>query len=59
VTPNQRHCGEADAICKVRQQTYEQARAQHPSRWARPPRDWSQPTIVRINHPRPQVTVAA
>jgi transposase InsO family protein len=59
VTPNQRHYGEADAICRVRQQTYEQARAQHPRRWARPPRDWSQPTIVRVNHPRPQDTVAA
>jgi len=59
VTPNQRHYGEADAICIIRQQTYEQARQQHPRRWARPPRDWSQPQIVRINHPRPQESVAA
>ena len=59
VTPNQRHSGEADAIYRVRQQTYEQARQPHPRRWARPPRDWSQPQIVRINHPRPQESVAA
>jgi len=58
VTPNQRHYGEADAICSIRQQTYEQARQQHPRRWARPPRDWSQPQIVRINHPRLRETVA-
>jgi transposase InsO family protein len=59
VTPNQRHYGEADAICSARQQTYEQARQKHPRRWARPPRDWSQPVIVRVNHPRPQETAAA
>jgi putative transposase len=59
VTPNQRHYGEADAICSVRQRTYEQARQQHPRRWARPPRDWSQPQIVRVNHPRPQAAAAA
>jgi transposase InsO family protein len=59
VTPNQRHYGEADAICAIRQQTYERARQRHPRRWARPPRDWSQPQIVRINHPRPQESVAA
>jgi len=53
VTPNQRHYGKADAICSIRQQTYEQARQQHPRRWSRPPRDWSQPQIVRVNHLRP------
>lgn len=59
VTPNQRHYGEADSICSTRQQTYEKARRQHPRRWSRSPRDWSQPQIVRINHPRPQEPVAA
>jgi len=54
VTPNQRHYGEADAICSVRQQTYEKARQNHPRRWAKAPRDWTQPRIVRVNHPRPQ-----
>jgi transposase InsO family protein len=46
VTPNQRHYGEADAICAIRQQIYERARQRHPRRWARPPRDGSQPQIV-------------
>ena len=54
VTPNQRHYGEADAICSIRQETYEQARQQHPGRWSRPPRDWRQPQIVQLNHPRRQ-----
>jgi hypothetical protein len=59
VTPNQRHFGEADAICRACQQTYEQARAKHPRRWARLPRDWSQPKVVIIYHTRAQDTVAA
>ena len=59
VTPNQRHYGQADAICAIRKQTYEKARQRHPLRWSRPPRDWSQPEIVRINHPRPSESVAA
>ena len=58
VTPNQRHYDEADAICSIRQQTYEQARQQHPRRWVKSPRDWSQPQIVQVNHPRPQQAVA-
>ena len=58
VTPNQRHYGEADSICSIRQQTYEQARQQHPRRWARSTRDWSQPKVVRVNHPRQQEAVA-
>jgi putative transposase len=40
VTPNQLHYGDAVAICSIRQQTYEQARQQHPLRQSRPPRDW-------------------
>ncbi len=58
VTPDQRHFGQADAICAKRQQTYEQARQQHPQRWSRSTRDWSQPQIVTINHPRPQSSAA-
>jgi putative transposase len=56
VTPNQRHYGQADAICAIRQQTYEEARQRHPQRWSRQTRDWSQPEIVSINHPRPQMS---
>lgn len=59
VTPNQRHYGQAEAICAIRQQTYEEARQKNPQRWSRQTRDWSQPTIVSINHPRPQQPVAA
>jgi putative transposase len=59
VTPNQRHYGQADAICAIRQQTYEEARQRHPQRWSRQPRNWSQPQVVSINHPRPQKPVAA
>jgi transposase InsO family protein len=54
VTPNQRHYGEADEICRIRQETYEKARQKNPRRWTRATGDWSQPQIVRVNHPRPQ-----
>lgn len=54
VTPNQRHYGEADEICHIRQETYEKARQKNPRRWTRTTRDWSQPQVVRVNHPRPQ-----
>ena len=54
VTPDQRHYGEAEAICRTRQNTYEEARQQHPNRWSRGTRDWTQPRVVQINHPRPQ-----
>jgi putative transposase len=57
VTPNQRHYGEAEGICRTRQETYEAARQKNPRRWSRSTRDWSQPQIVKVNHPRtPQET---
>lgn len=59
LTPNQRHYGAADAICFIRQQAYELARQHHPRRWARALRDWSQPQIVQVNHPRATEVVAA
>ncbi len=59
VTPNQRHYGLADAICEIRQQTYEQAFLLNPQRWTQGPRDWSQPEVVKINHPRPMQSLAA
>jgi len=52
VTPDQRHYGEAEGICRTRQETYEQARQKHPRRWSRSTRDWSQPQKVKVNHPR-------
>ena len=54
VTPNQRHFGEADAICAIRQQTYSKAHQENPHRWSRQPRCWKQPEIVKINNPRPE-----
>ena len=59
VTPNQRHYGEADMICAIRQQTYEEARQRHPERWSQQPRSWKQPEVVQINHPRPTQPAAA
>jgi putative transposase len=59
VTPNQRHYGQPDAICAIRQQTYEKARQKYPQLWSRQIRDWSQPQVVSINHPRPQQPIAA
>ena len=52
VTPNQRHYGDADAICKTRQETYEDARKQNPLRWSRNTREWTQPRVAQINHAR-------
>ena len=54
VTPNQRHYGEANAICSVRQQTYDKAHQENPRRWSRPPRCRKQSERVKLNHPRPQ-----
>lgn len=53
VTPNQRHFGLADNICEIRRSTYETARTKHPKRWSRHIKNWQQPEIVKINHPRP------
>jgi hypothetical protein len=52
VTPNQRHYGQADAICAIRQQIYDQAALLNPQRWTKDPRDWTQPKIVEVNHPQ-------
>jgi hypothetical protein len=59
VTPNQRHYGQADAICVIRQQTYEQAVLLNPQRWTKGPRDWKQPEVVEVNHPRCMQSKAA
>jgi hypothetical protein len=59
VTPNQRHYGQADAICAISQKTYEDARQRHPQRWSRQLRNRSQPQVVSIDHPRLQKPVVA
>jgi transposase InsO family protein len=51
VTPQQRHSGQAMAICAQRTLIYEQARQDHPRRWSRAVRCWNQPTVVWINQP--------
>ncbi len=51
VTPQQRHSGEAIAICKKRADLYEQARQRHPRLWTGAPRCWRQPEVVWINQP--------
>jgi len=51
VTPQQRHSGQAVAICRHRAAVYEQARQRNPRRWSRSTRCWRQPEVVWINPP--------
>ena len=55
VTPQQRHSGQAVAICRHRAHVYEQARQQNPRRWSRSTRCWRQPEVVWINPPPPEI----
>jgi transposase InsO family protein len=55
VTPDQRHSGQADEICRHRARVYEQARQLHPRRWTRSTRCWRQPEVVWINPPPPEI----
>jgi hypothetical protein len=54
VTPDQRHSGQDDEICRYRARVYEQARQVHPRRWSRTTRCWRQPEVVWINPPLPE-----
>jgi transposase InsO family protein len=54
VTPDQRHSGQAEEICRHRARIYEQARQRHPRRWSRSTRCWRQPEVVWINPPPPE-----
>lgn len=56
VTPQQRHSGEAAAICHQRTLVYEQARERHPRRWSQAVRCWRQPDVVWINEPPDDTT---
>ena len=56
VTPQQRHNGQAPAICHQRTLVYEQARERHPRRWSRSVRCWQQPAVVWINEPPDDTT---
>jgi putative transposase len=56
VTPQQRHSGQAPAICHQRIQVNEQARDRHLRRWSRSIRCWQQPAVVWINQPPDDTT---
>ncbi|MCP4449692.1 MAG: transposase, partial [Myxococcales bacterium] len=49
VTPSQRHDGEGDEILAKRRCVYEQAKRQHPERWAGSTRSWQAPEVVYLN----------
>jgi putative transposase len=58
LTPLQVHTGQADAILAQRQAVLDQAYADHPERFPRPPRVRRPPAEVWINQPRPVPTPA-
>jgi len=49
ITPVDRHYGREEAILAARQQVYEQARAENPSRWSTKTRNWESVKIVTLN----------
>jgi putative transposase len=49
VTPNQRHTGDDEAIFEKRKATYQNAKNEHPERWARETRNWEKDKIVVLN----------
>lgn len=59
VTPSQRHAGHADRLLAARAALYEDARQQHPARWARQTRNWTLTNEVYLNPERPLIKLAA
>lgn len=55
VSPSLRHKGADIAILAKRKRVYEDARAENPSRWSGPTRDWTPETVVTLN---PEKTAA-
>jgi putative transposase len=49
VTPNQRHTGDDEAIFEKRKATYQNAKNEHPERWARETRNWEKDKFVVLN----------
>ena len=49
VTPNQRHCGDEQAVLARRRIVYEQARRRRPERWSRRVRNWMPIAEVVLN----------
>jgi transposase InsO family protein len=56
VTPDQRHSGQDIALLAKRTRVYESARARHPMRWTRSPRNWIPPITVTLD---PQANIRA
>lgn len=56
VTPEQRHCGQDEAILANRERVYEEARSRNPERWSRSIRDWSPVGEVSLNPDRKRDT---
>ena len=52
LTPDQRHSGQAIAICRRRNQVYAEAWERHPRLWSRGTRCWRKPEVVWINPPQ-------
>lgn len=53
VTPVERHTGADNEILTRRKAVYERAKAQHPTCWNGKTRDWSRPTVVKLNPDKP------
>ncbi len=49
VTPAARHANQDEAILKKRKTVYEIARIKNPNRWSKDTRNWSRPTVVKLN----------
>jgi putative transposase len=58
VTPEDRHSGRELEILKLRQETYEKARARHPERWTGKVRNWNPIKEVFLNPDQEQVSKA-
>lgn len=59
VTPAQRHGGQDVGILQARERLYQQAKQQHPRRWARHTRNWEHVAVVTLNPERDQPLAVA
>ena len=54
VTPAQRHRGEDIQVLKKRDELYQKARAENPSRWSGTTRNWERPEVMTLNPDKKQ-----
>ena len=59
VSPQQRHCGDDQAILAARHELYTQARQRNPARWSGNTRGWSHIEVVTLNPERDSVVSTA